>query len=132
MSLRSIRATLAVDSRSHNAYITGMARTNFESTTVERAIEDAERVGATSEEARRIHSLVKANTNPQEVRGFELKFGRDSTDNEALWVYLLVENDLNPSTQKISRLNEQAKKVRSALLNANLRFWPYVDVRGRS
>jgi hypothetical protein len=108
-----------------------MSRTVFESTSIESAIQEAKKVGATADEARQIHDLVLANTNPQLIRGFELKFGRDATDNDAVWVHLIVESDLSPSDQKISTLNNAAKSVRNALLGADLRLWPYVDVRGR-
>ena len=108
-----------------------MTSTVFESTSVESAIKEAEKIGASPGEARRIHELVSANTSPEIVRGFELRFGRDASDNEALWVHLVVDSDLNPSPQKISRFSDLAKRVRSALLDANVRYWPYVDVRGR-
>jgi hypothetical protein len=64
-----------------------MTSTVFESTSVESAIKEAEKIGASPGEARRIHELVMANTSPEIVRGFELRFGRDASDNEALWVH---------------------------------------------
>ena len=112
-------------------YLHAMTATAFKSTTEEAAIREAGSFGAAPGEARKIHELVRANTNLNVVRGFELRFGRDAADNEAVWVHLVVEEDLNPTAKKISSFNEVAKKVQTALLQANLRFWPYVDVRGR-
>jgi hypothetical protein len=83
-----------------------MTSTVFESTSVESAIKEAEKIGASPGEAHRIHELVSANTSPEIVRGFELRFGRDASDNEALWVHLVVDSDLNPSPQKISRFSD--------------------------
>ena len=99
---------------------------------VEASIEEAKKFGASPEEARRIHELVAANTSADIVRSFELKFGPDSTDNKAVWVQLLVDDELRPSKNKITELNKLASKIRSVLLRSNLEFWPYVDVRGRS
>jgi hypothetical protein len=101
------------------------------STSVESAIRDAEQFGATPSEARLVHDLVSANTDPKLIKRFELKFDRDSTDNFAVWVHLIVDDDLRPTSQKIDQFNSVAERVRSVLLEKNLRFWPYVDVRGR-
>ena len=98
---------------------------------MENTTREAEEYGAPVEQARKIHSLVEANASPDVVRAFELKFGSDSTDHRAVWVILMVDNDLKPSPEKISELNREAAKVRTALLGEKLDFWPYVEVRGR-
>jgi hypothetical protein len=65
------------------------------------------------------------------MKSFEVKFGRDSENNRAVWVRLIVENDLKPSLKRISELNKVADKVRNVLLREKLDVWPYVEVRGR-
>jgi hypothetical protein len=112
---------------------TTMIKATTTSTSIESAIRDAERFGATPDEARLVHRVVKANTHQQQlIKRFELKFDRDASDNAAVWVHLIVDDDLTPSPDKITRFNKIAEKVRSALLvEKDLRFWPYVDVRGR-
>jgi hypothetical protein len=99
---------------------------------LENSIKEAQRFGASVEEARLIHNLVQANTAPSAVRNFELKFGPDSVNNRAVWVNLFVEEDLHPSKEKISELNKIASRIRSLLLHEKLDFWPYVEIRGRS
>jgi hypothetical protein len=97
---------------------------------MEETIREAEEFGASVEEARKIHDVVNANTTPSVVKTFQVKFGPDSTDNRAVWIRLIVENDLRPSSERIAELNREANKVRTALLRENLSFWPYVEVRG--
>jgi hypothetical protein len=97
---------------------------------MEETIREAEEFGASVEEARKIHDVVNANTTPSLVKTFQVKFGPDSTDNRAVWIRLIVENDLRPSSERIAELNREANKVRTALLRENLSFWPYVEVRG--
>jgi hypothetical protein len=101
------------------------------SSSMEDTIKEAEEFGASVEEARRIHKLVKANTSPDVVRSFDVKFGPDSANNRAVWIHLIVENDLKPSLEKISELNREADRVRNVLLRQKLNVWPYVEVRGR-
>jgi hypothetical protein len=99
---------------------------------IDDSIKEAQRFGASVEEARLIHNLVQANTAPTVVRNFELKFGPDSVNNRAVWINLFVEEDLHPSKEKISELNKIAGRIRSLLLREKLDFWPYVEIRGRS
>lgn len=107
-----------------------MTRDVTEKSSLDRALEQARAFGASVEETRRIHEVVSANTSP-EVLTFEMQFGPDSSNNRAVWVHLLVEEDLKAPREKISRLNKIATQVRQALLSANLSIWPYVDVRSR-
>ena len=101
------------------------------SSTLEASIQEAERSGASAEEARKVHNAVSANTSPNIVRGFELEFGSDSTNSRAVWVHLIVDPELNPTQERISELSSVANKVRLALLDQGLDSWPYVDFRGR-
>jgi len=92
------------------------------------AINEAKRFGASVEEARHVHDLVKANATG-DIRSFEVKFGPDSTDSIAVWINLFVDKDFPPSRAKLSDLNKIADKIRSELLRENFRYWPYVAVR---
>src|SRR6266705_2053617 len=86
----------------------------------EETLKEAKEFGASVDQARRVHDLVSANTSPELVKSFEVKFAPDSANNRAVWIRLLVENDLKPSPKKISELNKGASKVRSVLLNEDL------------
>jgi len=109
-----------------------MTRDLLEKSSVEAAIKEAQRAGAPTEVARQVHELVKANTAPHDVKTFEVTFGSDSVNNKAGWVHLIVDEDLRPTDERITELNNIVSKVRNALLSARLEFRPYVDVRGRS
>jgi hypothetical protein len=114
-------------------YIVSMAKDKITlSSSMENTIREAKEFGTSVEEARKIHELVKANTSPDVIKSFEVKFGPDSANNRAVWIRLIVENDLKPSPIKISALNKEADRVRAALLREeSLNVWPYVEVRGR-
>ena len=109
-----------------------MAKGITAKSSLEDSIKEAQKFGASVEEARLIHNLVQANTAPSAVRTFKLKFGPDSANNRAVWINLFVDEDLHPSREKISELNKVANRIRSLLLNEKLDFWPYVEIRGRS
>jgi hypothetical protein len=86
--------------------------------------------GASVPEARKIHQIVKRHKFPSAVkREFEVSFGEDSGGQQAVWIWFAVDEDLTPSAAKISELTAFVRSVRADLLNANLPFWPYVDVR---
>jgi hypothetical protein len=87
-------------------------------------------VMASVPEARKIHEVVKRHTFPRTVKPkFEVNFGEDSSGQRAVWIWFFVDEDLKPSEAKISELTNFVSSVRSDLLNADLAFWPYVDVR---
>ena len=92
------------------------------------AIEEAAKFGASVDEAKRIHSVVSANTTP-DIQGFQLKYGPDSNDELAIWIRLLVDENVSLSNEKVANLHRTATKIRSELLKQNLRLWPYVIVR---
>ena len=100
--------------------------------TLETLVEEAMTIGASPQEVHQIHDSVKRHPLPANVRSFEVNFGRDSTGDPAMWIWFLVDNDNNPSKEKIDELNRFANSVRSDLLKANLRYWPYVDFRAAS
>src|SRR5882724_9203438 len=87
-------------------------------------------VGASLPETRKIHEVIKRHTFPRTVKPkFEVNFGEDSSGQRAVWIWFSVDEDLKPSEAKISELTNFISSVRSDLLNADLAFWPYVDVR---
>jgi hypothetical protein len=105
-----------------------MARGLTNKSSLDVAIEEATKFGASVEEAKRVHSVVSANTTP-DIQGFQVKYGPDSNDELAIWVRLFVDENLSLSDEKVANLNRTATKIRSELLKENLRLWPYVIVR---
>lgn len=86
---------------------------------------------ASEDEAALVRDLVKKQKFPPAVKKgrFTIEFGEDSTGEPAVWIWFLVDDDLNPTKQKISELNHFANTVRSALLRAKMPYWPYVEFR---
>lgn len=94
-----------------------------------RPASEPEAIGATVAEARKIHQLVKKHRFPQGVRRFEVKYGKDSTGNPAVWIRFIIDEQLSPRKDEINELNSLRRDVQSELLKSSLRFWPYVEFR---
>jgi len=92
-------------------------------------VEDAKGIGVSPDEVRQIQKVVKSHRFPADVQAVEVNFGRDWTGAPAAWIRFLVEDDLNPSERKITRLNEFANSVRGDLLKTKPAYWPYVGFR---
>jgi hypothetical protein len=92
-------------------------------------VEDARGIGISADEVREIHKVVKSHRPPADVRAVEVNFGRDWIGAPAAWIWYLVEDDLDPSKEKIVRLNKFATSVQDALLKTSPSYFPYVDFR---
>jgi hypothetical protein len=95
-------------------------------------VEEAKDIGVSPNEVRHIQKVVKSHRFPADVQAVELNFGRDWTGAPAAWIEFLVEDDLNPSEHKITRLNEFVSSVRRDLLRTKPVYWPYVGFRAAS
>jgi hypothetical protein len=92
-------------------------------------VEDARGIGISAEEVREIQKVVKSHRPPPDVRAVKVDFGRDWIGAPAAWISYLVEDDLDPSKEKITRLNKFTTSVRNALLKTSSSYFPYVGVR---
>jgi hypothetical protein len=100
---------------------------------LEEALKEAQKYGATTDEVKEIFAIVReANTHPEMVKSVVLNFGPDSTDQRSVFVHLIIDDDLKPSEEKIDTLANLATQVQTALLHAQLSFWPYVDYQDRT
>lgn len=109
-----------------------MSKTSDLDDSLQASLDEAKRFGISAEEARKVHKLIRKRRLPADVKSFEVRFGKDATGDPAIWIWFLVDDDINPSAEKISRLSEFGDLVRSDLLGADLRYWPYVDFRAAS
>ena len=96
------------------------------------SLEAARRIGASVDEVRKIHDLIKKQPPPTNVRGFELRFGKDSTGDNAIWIRFFVEDEKTPNPRQISQLTDFGNIIRSQLLGADIHYWPYVEFRAAS
>jgi len=95
-------------------------------------VEDARTIGISPGEVRRIQEVVKRHRFPADVQSVEVNFGRDWVGAPAAWILFSVQDDLNPSKEKISGLNKFADSVRDDLLKTHPSYWPYIDFRATS
>ena len=92
-------------------------------------VEDAKGIGISAEEVRQIQKVVNSHRPPSDVRAVKVDFGRDWIGAPAAWISYLVEDDLDPSNEKIVRLTKFTSLVQDALLKTSPTYFPYVDVR---
>jgi hypothetical protein len=84
---------------------------------------------ASDAEVRAILEILRRHRLPPGVEGPQLEFGEDSTGNPAVWLWFKIDEDLNPSDQKVSALNEFVRSVTADLLERKISRWPYVRFR---
>jgi hypothetical protein len=80
-------------------------------------------------EEKLVRGILRKWTLPPNVRGFDVDFGEDSAGDPAVWIWLAVDDEVQPSDQSIAGLAKFVRDVRSDLLRAGLRYWPYVRFR---
>jgi len=97
--------------------------------TLESLMGSATSIGASPKQARLVRNLIKKHKLPPDVHHFEVSFGHDAGGDPAMWILFSVKNANNPSREKLSKLNQFASSVRSDLLKASPRFWPYINFR---
>jgi hypothetical protein len=92
-------------------------------------VDDARSFGISPQEVRQIQSVIKSHRFPSDVQAVEVNFGRDWVGSPAAWIEFLVEDDLKPSKEKISRLSKFSAAIRDALIETHPTYWPYVNFR---
>ena len=92
-------------------------------------VEDAKGIGISAEEVCQIQKVVNSHRPPSDVRAVKVDFGRDWIGAPAAWISYLVEDDLDPSNEKIVRLTKFTSLVQNALLKTSPSYFPYVGVR---
>ncbi len=84
---------------------------------------------AYDEEVERLYDIVrKEGPLPTGVRKIDFRFGEDSTGAPAIWIVLVVRNELNPSSETIGAMRHFAEKVRSKVRTVSDQRWPYVTI----
>jgi hypothetical protein len=86
---------------------------------------------ASDGEARAIGDILQAHPWPVPVKGFELEFGEDSTGDPAVWIWLMIADDEQPSSQKMRELSQFRREVQSAITAAGVSRWLHVRFRAR-
>jgi hypothetical protein len=76
-----------------------------------------------------IRRIVDGMPWPEDVRGYDVEFGSDWEGDPAVYVWLVVDDDLRPSDDKLRRVGNFRRAVARALLDAELSHWPFVRLR---
>lgn len=82
-----------------------------------------------SDELREIRDLVRGRTLPQAIKDVQVSFGLDSSGDSAVWILLIVDDDVNPTKQKLSDLTRFATEIKSDVIQRFPAHWPYVEFR---
>ncbi len=76
-----------------------------------------------------LRRIVYAMPWPEDVKGYDVEFGSDWEGDPAVYVWLVVDDDLRPSDEKLRRVGQFRHSVRRALLAAEMSHWPFVQLR---
>jgi len=76
-----------------------------------------------------MQTIVKQHRFPADVHAVEVNFRLDWTGAPVAWISYLVDDDLNPPSEKITRLSKFTSSVQDALLKTHPTYWPHVNIR---
>ena len=67
---------------------------------------------------------------PNPIQQVDVEFGEDSTGDPAVWIWLRVAPNFQPSKpEQMQVLSRYARSVRDGLLERRIQRWPYVRFR---
>ena len=86
-------------------------------------------VRAPDNESRRIYNVIKDRALPPGVRKLEVELGEDSTGEPAVWIWFLIQPGFEPTKDRLARINDFARKVKTAISDAGVERVSYVRLR---
>ncbi|HWE93213.1 MAG TPA: hypothetical protein VG269_04500 [Tepidisphaeraceae bacterium] len=86
----------------------------------------------TSEETRRLRNAMKEVRFPDQVLTWEFEFGRDSSNDAAVWIWLVVDDAAASDDTFSAATTHLPRQIREAIQRAGLERWPYVRFRTAS
>ncbi len=69
--------------------------------------------------------LSKVDRRPEWVRNVSLRYGEDASGDPAVWIVVAAEDDLNPSKEKLTAINEYFDALRTEFRATGTERWPY-------
>jgi hypothetical protein len=87
------------------------------------------RVRAPEDESKWIYNLIKDRPLPRGVRDLEVELGEDSTGEPAVWIWFLIEPGLEPTKDWLTRINDFARQLKTAIFDAGVERISYVRLR---
>jgi hypothetical protein len=82
----------------------------------------------TGAEAQELHKLLKNREFPPGVKRIQFEFDEDSSGEPAVWIVLVTDDDLDPSEDKLSRINDFANQLKRDILKQRRGRWPYIRI----
>ncbi len=76
-----------------------------------------------------IRTVLRRSGFPAAVKGYEIEFGEDHSGDPAVWIWLLVREETEPSKIFLDELIPYARAIGRELVEAQLGHWPYVRFR---
>jgi len=65
---------------------------------------------------------------PKEIKRVYFRYGEDSDGYPAVWINLVVPEDLNPSKKKIDALYQATQVFSNDVVEADTGRWPYIKI----
>ncbi len=82
--------------------------------------------GDITEEDRRIRQVLSRRRLPELIRDFKIEFGTDLTGDPAVTIWLIVDDDPNPTKRVLDETTRFVRETESELMELGLRHWPYI------
>ncbi len=84
---------------------------------------------ASAEEAKLFHDLARRwMPLSDEIRRVHFRFGEASDGTPAVWIVVVVQDDLKPSKEKIRTLARITESFRKAVHESDTDRWPYISI----
>ncbi len=77
-------------------------------------------------EAQKVRQVIQKRPLPASVQNFKLEFGTDSTGDPAVTIWLVIDDDPNPSKQILDEVTRYVGETENDLIDLGLRHWPYI------
>jgi hypothetical protein len=84
------------------------------------------------DESFRVARIIEDTHFPEYVRGFDWKLDEDSAGDEALWVWVVVDDAVASFPSFSAKAQEVQRLIASGLRDAGISRWPYVRFRAMS
>src|SRR4051794_17234333 len=81
------------------------------------------------DEVGRLRAAMKAVRLPKVVKTWIYRFGQDSTDVPAVWIWLILDDDAPDADAFAPIMMRLSREIHRALQDAGLDHWPYLHVR---
>jgi hypothetical protein len=65
---------------------------------------------------------------PEEVRDVTYEAGEDSEGAPVIWIWVVTDDDVSPSSDRIRRLTDYSTNIRDWLLDNGVKHWPHVRI----